>query len=84
MRKCTQHYKIPDTDTIIKEGSSLIIPVHGLHFDKKYYEKPEEFYPEHFTEEAKAKRPNFTYLPFGEGPRICIGMNFISFRLEPI
>lgn len=49
------------------------ISVLGLHSDKQYYEKPDEFYPEHFSEEAKARRHKCVYLPFGEGPRVCIG-----------
>lgn len=44
-----------------------------------YYEKPNEFYPEHFTEEARRKRPKCSYMPFGEGPRICIGEKFNHF-----
>jgi len=37
--------------------------------------------PDCFTEENKHSRPNYTYLPFGEGPRMCIG-DIKSFRTE--
>lgn len=73
VRICTQNYKIPDSKMVIQEGTPIIISICGLHNDEKYYEKPDEFYPEHFTEEAISKRPHYTYLPFGEGPRVCIG-----------
>jgi cytochrome P450 len=50
-----------------------MIPVMALHHDPKYYPEPERFDPERFSEEEKQKRTHYVYLPFGEGPRICIG-----------
>lgn len=78
MRVCTQNYKIPDSNVLIEEGMPILIPVFGIHRDPQHYEKPDEFYPEHFTEEAKAGRHHYAYLPFGEGPRVCIGMEGVA------
>jgi cytochrome P450 len=72
-RECTKNYKIPGTDIFLEKGISTIIPTLGLHHDPKYYPDPERFDPERFSEEEKAKRHHYVYLPFGEGPRICIG-----------
>jgi hypothetical protein len=47
------------------------IPVMAIQNDPKYYPEPEKFDPELFTEEKKQGRPNYTYFPFGEGPRSC-------------
>lgn len=75
-RKCTQDYVISGTNVTIEKGIEVIIPLHGLHHDSRHFENPETFNPDNFTETAKASRHSFTYLPFGEGPKICIGMRF--------
>ncbi|CAG9766104.1 unnamed protein product [Ceutorhynchus assimilis] len=73
-RRCTKDYKIPDSNVIIDKGTMVWIPVWGIHKDPDYYPNPEIFDPENFSEERKSKRPEFTYLPFGEGPKMCIGL----------
>lgn len=72
-RICVADYNIPDTDILIEKGTMLVIPVLGLHRDEEYFPDPERFDPERFSKENKRKIPQFSYLPFGEGPRICIG-----------
>lgn len=54
-------------------GTSVVIPVYALHHDPEYYPDPELFDPDRFSEEAQIFRDKYTYLPFGEGPRICVG-----------
>jgi hypothetical protein len=56
----------------------VVVPVIGLHKDQKYYPNPEKFDPNRFSEDVKNQRPHFTYLPFGEGPRVCIGKGYIE------
>jgi cytochrome P450 family 6 len=72
-RECTKKYAIPGTNITLEKGTSIVIPVLGIHKDPKYYPNPEEFEPDRFKDDVKSKRHHFTYLPFGEGPRICIG-----------
>jgi cytochrome P450 family 6 len=57
----------------LETGTVVVIPVEAVHNDPKYYPEPERFDPERFSEEEKQKRHHYVYLPFGEGPRICIG-----------
>ena len=54
-------------------GTGVFIPIFVLHHDKTYYPEPEKFDPDRFTEENINSRPKYTYIPFGEGPRICVG-----------
>jgi len=64
---------IPGTSVHLDVGMMILIPICGLHHDPKYFSDPEIFNPENFNDEIKAKRPNHSYLPFGDGPRNCIG-----------
>jgi cytochrome P450 family 6 len=76
-RKCCIDYELPaptGTGTItLPAGIGVYIPVLGFHFDPTYFPEPEKFDPDRFTEENNNRRPSFTFLPFGEGPRMCIG-----------
>jgi cytochrome P450 family 6 len=78
LRKCSRDYTIPDTQITLKKGVNVGIPILGLHNDPKYYPNPEKFDPERFSEENKRSRPAFTWLPFGEGPRLCIGKTVVN------
>ncbi|KAJ8959326.1 hypothetical protein NQ318_022012 [Aromia moschata] len=75
-RICSKAYRVPGTDVVIDEGTMVMVPIWGIHCDPEYYPDPEKFDPERFNEENKSKRPQFAWLPFGEGPRICIGLRF--------
>ncbi|KRT80270.1 cytochrome P450 [Oryctes borbonicus] len=75
-RQCTKDYRVPDSNIIIHKEDAVFIPIKGIHYDPEYYPDPHKFDPTRFTEENKSKRHPFTFLPFGEGPRICIGMRF--------
>jgi cytochrome P450 len=57
-------------------GSIINISPHVFHMDSRWWEKPEEFRPERFSKENEKQIPKYAYLPFGGGPRICIGNSF--------
>ncbi|RZC36977.1 p450 domain containing protein [Asbolus verrucosus] len=75
-RRCNVDYTIPGTDTVLKKGSAVFVSLLGLHYDPKYFPDPERYDPSRHTEENAASRPQFSYIPFGEGPRNCIGARF--------
>ncbi|NWU62075.1 CP3AC protein, partial [Pterocles burchelli] len=60
----------------IPKGMVVMIPAYVLHRDPEYWPEPEEFRPERFSKESKESIDPYTFLPFGAGPRNCIGMRF--------
>jgi cytochrome P450 len=57
----------------VKAGQQILISPWILHRHRKLWERPEVFDPARFSKEAGDKRPRYAYLPFGGGPRVCIG-----------
>ncbi|NXW03604.1 CP3AL protein, partial [Fregetta grallaria] len=66
----------------IPKGSIVMILPHILHYIPEYWPNPEEFRPERFSKENKEAIEPYTYLPFGAGPRNCIGMRFALLSLK--
>ncbi|XP_066991533.2 cytochrome P450 9e2 [Anabrus simplex] len=79
-RMCVKNYTIPATDKhpeyTIKKREGIWIPVYAIHHNPEYYPDPEKFDPERFSDENKNSIQPYTYLPFGIGPRLCIGQRF--------
>ncbi|KAF7271594.1 hypothetical protein GWI33_015546 [Rhynchophorus ferrugineus] len=81
-RRCNQAYKVPGTDLTIEKGTGVKISVFAVQRDPEYFPDPNKFDPERFNEEEKAKRPEYTYFPFGDGPRVCIGKRFAMMQTK--
>ncbi|XP_037057665.1 cytochrome P450 3A31 [Peromyscus leucopus] len=64
------------------KGSIAMIPVYALHHDPQYWPEPKEFRPERFSKENKGNISPYVYLPFGNGPRNCIGMRFALMNMK--
>lgn len=60
----------------VPRGSVLFISPYVIHRRPEFYPNPERFDPERFTPEREKELPRHAYLPFGAGPRICIGNSF--------
>ncbi|CAG0888448.1 unnamed protein product [Darwinula stevensoni] len=59
-----------------EKGVRIAFPIYAIHHNPEFYEDPEEFRPDRFAQSEKVLRHPMIYLPFGHGPRNCIGMRF--------
>jgi cytochrome P450 family 9 len=72
-RRVTKEYPIPGTKVVLPVGTIVVIPILGIQHDEKNFPEPEKFNPERFSPENKAKLHPYAWMPFGHGPRNCIG-----------
>jgi len=68
----------------IPAGTMIVPYIYGAHHDPGYWEDPEVFQPKRFASEKRKQQVPFSYLPFGGGPRLCIGNNFAMMEMQLI
>ncbi|XP_076375889.1 cytochrome P450 9e2-like [Megalopta genalis] len=74
---CTNECELVGSDGLsvrMIPGMEVYIPINPIHHDAEYWSNPEVFDPDRFSEERKQDIEKMTFLPFGEGPRMCVGM----------
>ncbi|KAL7739858.1 hypothetical protein ACLKA6_003348 [Drosophila palustris] len=80
-RMCSKDYTLRDDNdgTVLfefRKGDRINIPIIGLHWDERYFPEPQKFDPERFSDDNKDNLVPYTYIPFGVGPRNCIGNRY--------
>ncbi|MBI1278404.1 MAG: cytochrome P450 [Anaerolineaceae bacterium] len=60
----------------LEQGNVVVTSPYVMHRDPRYFNDPEQFRPERFTDGWEKDIPRFAYFPFGGGPRICVGQSF--------
>ncbi|XP_058837426.1 probable cytochrome P450 9f2 [Topomyia yanbarensis] len=86
-RFCTKDYHYDDgagTRFDIKKEQTVLIPTISIQNDAKYFPDPERFDPERFSRENRAKINTGAYIPFGVGPRNCIGLRLALMEVKMI
>lgn len=58
------------------KGQMVYVSVYGLHHDERLFPEPGRFNPDRFMPESRDLIEPYSYLPFGQGPRNCVGMRF--------
>ena len=79
-RECAKDYDIGGIH--IPAGLEVIVPVYFLHHNPEAWPDPEKFDPERFRSPAKDTRNPYQFMPFGTGPRSCIGMRFALMEIK--
>ncbi|GIX86655.1 cytochrome P450 3A29 [Caerostris extrusa] len=71
-----EDYKLGDTGVVIPKDTVVTVPIYAMHRDPDFFPDPETFKPDRFAAEERSKRNPYTFMPFGAGPRNCVGMRF--------
>ncbi|XP_055381429.1 uncharacterized protein LOC129612012 [Condylostylus longicornis] len=85
-RICTKPYKIDEDNLKVNlEVNDIVwIPIVGLHLNEEHFSNPLKFDPERFNDENKSNIKQMSYVPFGYGPRICIGSRLALLECKAI
>lgn len=86
-RVCTKAYTIEpkaenEVPVHIPVGQLVFIPTYSIQHDPELFPNPEKFDPERFSDENKPKMQHYAYLPFGLGPRMCVGSRFALMEIK--
>ncbi|MFT8246237.1 cytochrome P450 [Roseomonas sp. BN140053] len=71
-------------DLPVRAGTPVYIPVYSVHRHRTLWEEPDRFDPDRFRPELAKARHRYAFLPFGAGPRICIGASFATLEAVAI
>ncbi|KAG5888996.1 hypothetical protein JTB14_033926 [Gonioctena quinquepunctata] len=80
VRKAEEDFEIEKW--VIPRGCSVMVSIYNIHRNGEYWEKPNEFYPEHFLPEAVEKRHPYAFMPFSAGPRGCLGKPYAYMAMK--
>ncbi len=66
----------------VPAGTNVMVSPHVIHQNPRYWKDPATFDPDRFAPDARERRAKFAYIPFGGGPRSCIGANFAMMEMQ--
>lgn len=86
-RLCSKHFHLTDgekVDVHFQKGDHIWVPIYCFHHNPKYFPNPETFNPERFSDQNRKNIEPGYYVPFGIGPRACIGGRFALMEVKLI
>ncbi|XP_043253414.1 cytochrome P450 6j1-like isoform X1 [Colletes gigas] len=84
-KKCTEEFELQGSDGLccrVEPGTEIHLPLAALQVDPKYWPDPEVFDPDRFDNDRKQNIEKMTFFPFGEGPRMCVGMKIALLQMK--
>ncbi len=60
----------------LPRGAKVLVPIYVIHRHRRLWDRPDVFDPDRFPDQAQSARSRYSYMPFGAGPRMCIGASF--------
>ncbi|XP_031636398.1 probable cytochrome P450 28a5 [Contarinia nasturtii] len=85
-KNCTQSIELDDlggTKLLVERGTSIQFPIFAFHHDERFYDEPNSFKPHRFdSQSVNELKKCGRFLPFGDGPRICLGQKFAVFQIK--
>merc|ERR1712179_38179 len=81
-RECCKDFSF--NGFVIKKGMKIQIPVYAMHRSEEFFPDPDTFNPDRWSPENKSQINTYTYLPFGGGPRGCLGSRFAMEQMKII
>ncbi len=68
----------------MRPNDTIFLPIWALHRHEMLWDAPRAFDPDRFSPSVSAGRDRYRYLPFGAGPRVCVGANFAMMQAQII
>jgi len=81
-RQVVEEYEVDGH--VLPVGAAVLLFPYLIHRDPRFWPEPTRFDPDRWTPEADAQRHKFAYVPFGAGPRMCIGESFASMEIQVV
>lgn len=81
-RTSASDYTLGKTGITLLKGQVVEIPIYAIHHCEVNFPQPEKFMPERFLPENKGQIKPYTFIPFGGGPRNCVGMKFAKMEIK--
>ncbi|CAK1552459.1 unnamed protein product [Leptosia nina] len=81
-RECVRDTVLPIGNIKVDKGTRIYTPIFEYHHNEKHFEDPETFKPERFSPENIHKIADISFMPFGKGNRICVGMRYANLQAK--